>query len=570
MSVLARGEQPSGTYDICVVGAGPVGLALAMEAADAGARVLLIDAGALDSARRPAPPVAGQRTEIADAARHAPIALTTRQGIGGTSWLWGGRCVAFEPIDLEPRAHVPGIEWPIRLADVSPWYAATARHLDCGEPEFRSPHPDWAGLQEVTMSNLERWARQPRLAPGLGARVCAHPGVTVVLDSRLIDVELDDDPVADRLGGGDDSVVVVAVVIREGRPLRVRATSFVLAMGGLEITRFLLGMQRRHRGAFGGPAGALGRYYMGHATGTIADLVLEEPARAADLDFVRDASDTYTRRRFTFSEAAQRRHRLLNTSFYLDNPAFYEHEHRNATLSAVFLGIAIPPIGRAILAEGIRLRHVGPRPYRIGAHVRNVLRTPWRAAADVWDILRRRYLSRVRKPGFILHNDGGRYALHYHGEQLPHPDSRITMRTDETGAEVLRVDLRYDEADIDSLLRCHELLDRELRAAGIGRLEYHETDAVALRALAWEQATDGFHSIGTTRMSADPARGVVDGDCRVHGVQNLYIASSSVLPTSAEANPTFFAAALAVRLAHHLAASRAQTPAVGIAEGIDA
>jgi choline dehydrogenase-like flavoprotein len=54
-------------------------------------------------------------------------------------------------------------------------------------------------------------------------------------------------------------------------------------------------------------------------------------------------------------------------------------------------------------------------------------------------------------------------------------------------------------------------------------------------------------------MSAVPADGVVDGDCRVHGVDNLFIASSSVLRTSAEANPTFTAVCLALRLAHHLA-----------------
>jgi choline dehydrogenase-like flavoprotein len=557
VSVLTPARHPAGPYDCCVIGAGPVGLAFAMEAVQTGARVLLVDAGNEQSGGRAVAAPAGQRTQIVDPARHAPVALTTRQAVGGTSWLWGGRCVAYEPIDFETRTYVPGVRWPICADDVAPWYAAAARHLDCGVPVFHSARPDWSGLSEIRMSNLERWSRQPRLGRDLGARVIAHPSVTAVLDSHLIDIEFDD--------GGAVSCVVV---LREGRLERLHAASYVLAMGGLEVTRLLLGLQRRRPTAFGGRDGPLGRYYMGHATGTIADIVLDEPARAADLDFVRDESDTYIRRRFTLTEDAQRRHGLLNTSFHLDNPAFYAHEHRNATLSAVFLGIAIPPIGRAILAEGIRLRHVGPRPYRVAAHVGNVLRTPWRAFADVVGILRRRYLSRVRKPGFLLRNDAGRYALHYHGEQLPHPDSRLTIAADETGAEVLRVDFRYTEADVDSLLRCHEILDGELRSAGIGRLEYHAPDATATRAAAWEQATDGFHSIGTTRMSADPALGVVDGDCRVHGVANLYIASSSVLPTSAEANPTFIAAALAVRLAHHLAARRDQGTAADVAEVI--
>jgi choline dehydrogenase-like flavoprotein len=375
--------------------------------------------------------------------------------------------------------------------------------------------------------------------------VLQHPGVDTLLNSRLIDIDF-----------RPDGSVEALLVQRAGETLRLAASSFVLAMGGLEITRFLLGIQRRRPDAFGGTDGPLGRYYMGHATGSVADIVLTDPADVADLDFVRDEYDTYIRRRFTLTEEAQRRHRVLNTSFYVDNPPFYEYEHRNATLSAVFLGLAIPPIGRMILAEGIRLRHIGPRPYRVGKHIGNILRRPWRAAVDVYDIIRRRYISRVRKPGFILRNDGGRYAIHYHGEQLPNPESRVTLRVDDAGVEVLDVDYRYLEADIDSLVRAHELLDAELRASGKGRIEYLADDPDGVRAALWEQATDGFHSIGTTRMSKDPAEGVVDRDCRVHGSPNLYIASSSVFPTSAEANPTFFAAVLAVRLAHHLAEAR--------------
>ncbi len=536
MPVFERGARPSLTYDACVVGAGPVGLACAWEAAEAGARVLLIDAGNVRSGMRDVVPSA---TEVVDDRRHAPIELVTRQGVGGTSWLWGGRCVAFEPIDFEAREYVPA-SWPITIDDVLPWYDRAARLLDAGAGVFTSDQPDWDGLVAFRMSNLERWARRPKLGPRLGARVLAHPNVDTLMDARLVDLNV-----------GPDGALSGVVVEREGVPIELRASAYVLAMGGLEVTRFLLEQQRRMPDAFGGAGGPLGRYYMGHATGSIADIVLTDPRSAADLDFVRDEHDTYIRRRFTLSEEAQRRHRLLNTSFYLDNPPFYEYEHRNPTLSAVFLGIAIPPIGRMILAEGIRLRHVGPRPYRVGKHIGNILRRPFRAASEVIDILRKRYLSRVRKPGFILRNDGGRYAIHYHGEQLPNPESRISLREDGT----LCVDYRYLEADVDSLLRCHELLDGELRAAGLGRIEYVGADPEAIRAHTWAQTTDGFHSIGTTRMSTDPADGVVDPDCRVHGIPNLHIASSSVFPTSAEANPTFLAAVLAVRLARRLAAA---------------
>ena len=58
--------------------------------------------------------------------------------------------------------------------------------------------------------------------------------------------------------------------------------------------------------------------------------------------------------------------------------------------------------------------------------------------------------------------------------------------------------------------------------------------------------------MGTTRMSREPGLGVVDENCRIHDVGNLYVAGSSVFPTVGMANPTIEIVALAVRLADHL------------------
>jgi choline dehydrogenase-like flavoprotein len=58
--------------------------------------------------------------------------------------------------------------------------------------------------------------------------------------------------------------------------------------------------------------------------------------------------------------------------------------------------------------------------------------------------------------------------------------------------------------------------------------------------------------MGTTRMNGDPKLGVVDTDCKVHGVDNLFVAGSSVFPTSGAANPTYTILALALRLSEHL------------------
>ncbi|MDN4612902.1 GMC oxidoreductase [Leifsonia sp. F6_8S_P_1B] len=536
-------------YGLVVVGAGPVGLALALEASQTGTHVLLLDAGAEDAGRRDKPPARRRNDTIVDPDRHAPELQTTRVGLGGASWMWGGRCVTYEPVDFEQRDHVPDSDWPIGFSAIEPWRAKAQEYLDCGAGPFASAEPDWPGLGEFRMSQLERWARQPKLGPRLGARVLADPLIDLLSDAPVVGIAFD-----------DDGSTVRGLRIRHGdRPAIVRGDRYALAAGGMETVRLLLDAQRTLPTAFGGVDGPLGRYYMGHATGSIANIVLTDPADIALLDFHRDEHDSYVRRRFSLPAEALNEHRLLNASFYLDNPPFYDYRHKNATLSAVFLALAVPPVGRRILAEGIRVRHIGPEPRRYGPHIVNVLRNPVRAVIDSWDILRRRYLSRVRKPGFLLRNPGGTYAIHYHSEQIANPDSRVRLDggVNPDGTPSMLIDFRYTDQDVDSVLRFHELLDDRLRASGKGRVEY--LDPPERRAAGvWEQAIDGFHHIGTTRMSARPGDGVVDADCRVHGVDNLYIASSSVLRTSAEANPTFTTVCLALRLAHHLA----ETPAL--------
>jgi choline dehydrogenase-like flavoprotein len=116
----------------------------------------------------------------------------------------------------------------------------------------------------------------------------------------------------------------------------------------------------------------------------------------------------------------------------------------------------------------------------------------------------------------------------------------------------LKIDLRFEDADAESVVRAHDVLDRALRKAGKGRLEYWEPPQDRLKKVK-EQALDGYHQMGTTRMGNSPKDSVVDRNCRVHGVSNLYVASSSVFPTGGHANPTLLAASLAVRLADHLA-----------------
>jgi choline dehydrogenase-like flavoprotein len=150
----------------------------------------------------------------------------------------------------------------------------------------------------------------------------------------------------------------------------------------------------------------------------------------------------------------------------------------------------------------------------------------------------------------FLRNSGNIYALHFHAEQVPVAENRMELAED---GDTLAIHYKYTDSDVDSIIRTHELLDKWLRQCRCGELTYWFPKS-ELPAAIREMSIDGIHQVGTTRIAASADDGVVDKNLKVWGTSNLYVCSSSVFPTSGQANPTFLLGTFAVRLAHHLAA----------------
>jgi choline dehydrogenase-like flavoprotein len=515
-------------------------MTLALELEQLGCDVLVLESGGgeVDASVGEA-----SRAEIADARRHAEMALTVCRALGGTSWTWGGRCVAFDDVDFADRTFVPDARWPLSHDEIRPWYRQASKYLACGDDTFLLPFG--RGLQGgLTLDGVERWSTEPRLVRVHREALQRSEKIRVALKCTVTGLHLNDEGTA---------VAGLAVATPAGTRT-VRARHVIVAAGGVETTRLLLHFQQSHPRHFGGVDGPLGRYYMGHLSGKIASIQFDDPGAFADLDFKLDGGGVFYRRRLMLTAAAQIEHGVLNTAFWPDNPPFYDPSHRSGVLSAVFLALAFPPTGRRLLPEAIRLAHTGPRPYKLAAHLRNAVLGAPRGAMDMYRILRDRFLRRPRKPGFLVPNRGGTYALHYHAEQVPHPESRIRLsdETDAFGVRRARIDLRYTDRDIDSVMESHRLLDEALRTNGIGRLEFWDSPE-KMREHVWETASDGFHQVGSVRMGVNPAESVVDANLKVHGLANLHVASSAVFASTGQANSTLLAVALAMRLAHRLA-----------------
>lgn len=537
--------------DVCVVGAGPVGIALALALERHGLSVLVLESGYEQPDRFAATLTAGHAV---DTERHAAASIAMCRGLGGTSRWWGGRCVPLDDVDFVQRPHLPHAAWPIPHQEISRWYEAAACFFGIGPARFTAASTPSAAFGDVRSDQLERWTPEIHAGRRHRSQLAESRRVTIMMGATVTAMEL-----------AEDGRRLVGLTMRDmNRSVRITPRKVVLACGGLETTRLLLQVQHQRPRLFGGRDGPLGRGYMGHISGKIADVVLADPAAVTAYDFFID-DGAFARRRFTLAAEAQLRDTLFNIAFWLDNPPFHRSGHRNGILSLVWLALAIAPLGRLLVSEGVRLSHVGPRPHRWASHLWNVMRSPLSTLREIAAISRARLLSTPRRPGFLVKTSDGRYALHYLAEQAPTRDSRISLsdRKDALGLPFLDIDLRYTETDARSVLKAHELLDQSLRQAGLGRLEYRLPPEARIASIL-QQAKDGFHQIGTTRMGLTPDDSVVDTECRVHGIENLYISSSSVFPSSGQANPTFAAVALALRLAAHLA-NETRASSLGVA-----
>ena len=545
--------------DVCVIGAGASGIAAALECARKDLTVIVLEAG---NRRFDARNQDLYRGSVADPGSHAPLHESRIRRLGGTTSLWGGRCAPFDKIDFERRPYVPLSGWPIRREDLEPYYAIAHSYTRIGSVVYDAsvafPNISWQMFPDfsdgdILAGKLERWGRGLDFGKAYFTALKQATNIRLLLNASCLNIE--------SCSEGKRISYVEAASLRHNN-FRISAKAFVLSAGALEVTRLLLNSKSVHSEGIGNHSGWLGRCYMGHLFGNICKVTFLCDPNDIRYGFELDADRIYCRRRFGISEDAQRRLKIMNFVAYLDNAPKYDPSHRNGMLSAAYLALSLPALKTA-LAPGYQLK-LATRPrgmvyaenYRpvdpkYLSHLKNISADFVKVARELPVFCYKRFLKTPKMPGFVLKEDSGVYFLKYMSEQSPNPDSRVSLSNerDHFGMAKLHVDYRIQEHDTRSIYKAHQLLDQELRRQRCGYLTFLRPDGIDdIR----EQAGDGVHQIGTTRMADEPSNGVVNRNCRVHGIANLFIASSSVFPTSGHDSPTLTIVAIAARIADHL------------------
>jgi choline dehydrogenase-like flavoprotein len=517
-------DLPDGTElraDVCIVGAGPAGLTIALELEGSGLDVLVVESGGLEYDQDLQDLYDVEMTGAPFGAEGSPVPVSTTRlrHFGGTSNHWAGYCRPLRRIDLEARPALGRPGWPIEYGELERHYDRALEILEIGPLRFDLPY--WADRTDAGPALIDDESVETvvyQLSPTrFGSRYLPDMDqardVRVALHANLVGI------VPAESGR---SVERLDLATMTGRTLTAVADRYVIATGGIETARLLLA-SARDRGGIGNQRDLVGRGFCEHGQNTLGIAT-----------FARSLDDLRAYARWTVPSPLGRGpdgELTLQGALLLTDETLRREE-----LLGVEAQLYMVPVDE-------------PAPTTVSGPT----------LADAGDLLRS---FDATSPALMV-------GFSVTAEQAPNPESRITLTDEVDALGMPKAALHWVISDDDrrSILRGLEIFGARLGAVGAGRLQM---TAGSLRpsgdpGLLGRFAIDpsafdptGFHLAHanhhccTVPMSVDPSGGVCDADLKVWGFEDLHLAGSGVFPTAGVASPTISIVALSVRLASHL------------------
>ncbi|MCP4925058.1 MAG: GMC family oxidoreductase [Gammaproteobacteria bacterium] len=493
MFVDAR-ELPDGHVvdaDLCIVGAGAVGIAMALQFDGGNARVAVLESGGykLD-----------HETQSLYEGSHVgrltyPLETNRLRYFGGTTGHWAGHCRPFDAFDFSTREWIPHSGWPITIEELDPYLAETQTVLELGKYRYDELENYARQLKLPTLpldsnrliSVMKHQSTPTRFGTVYRPALEKSRNVSVYLYSNIL--ELISNETASRINSAEVACI-------DGPRYKVRARHFVLATGGLENPRLMLLSNRTAAEGLGNDNGLVGRFYTDH--------LLIRPA----MDISLSRTD-------------------LDFRLYTD-----KHDINGGLI----FGIMTPP---AELTRRERLTRFRFHLYNVGP----------RYGSPVGGVFSD--LDGAPEPAPLTKEPGTYIQVHMAMEPIPNPDAfvRLGDDLDRFGQRKLECKWLVTEQELANARRAIEIGALEFARMGFGRAHAQILD----RPDEWPDAfTSGKHHCGTTRMADNPKQGVVDRNCKVFGIDNLFVTGSSIFPNIGHTNPTLNLIALSLRLADHI------------------
>lgn len=507
--------------DICIIGSGAAGITIAREFFGSAYSVVILEGG-------------GRREEAASQALYdSEVVGVPHNGIhtgrarvfGGTTSLWAGQTLPLDDTDFQRRPWVPDNGWPIARADLEPYYRRAEATLHLGPIAYDASRWPYPRIKLLPLDPnrlrplISQFSPKPNFALAYGDAISQAARVCLVLHANAV---------ALRAHESAGSVERVEFRSLAGNYGWARAKLYVLCCGGIETPRLLLASDDVQAQGLGNQNDLVGRYFQDHVQAAVA------PIHTTRLRDLQSSLLPFVWRGIAYSPKAalsyamQQKHEVLNATVGLTSDQFVSEDSPVESAKRIIRGL-----------------RYNKWDFPVWKNLSRVLARPHEVAAAGF---RRAFLGR---PAFQA---SGTPYIGIQCECDPNPASRVTLsrERDALGSPRARLDWRLSPIVRKTAIVAVETFAGEMARLQLGRIA---SDTYPLRTLdsGWEtQVFDANHHIGTARMSDDPNQGVVDRHCRVHSVQNLFVASTAVFPTGGHSNPTFTMLALAIRLADHL------------------
>lgn len=501
--------------DICIVGTGAAGISMALKWKDSPYKVILLEGGGFEYDDQVQELYNGKLTGHP----YYPMKSSRLHYFGGTTGHWGGMCSTFDDIDFVKRDWVPHSGWPITRAAFAEFYPEAGSILDLGPAEWnidywQKQNPKFVPLAldaNVIWSKIWQFSPPTRFGKKYKDTIVNAKNIHLYTYANVVDINAVENVSA---------VQSLTLKNHAGKQHTVKAKFFVLACCAIQNSRLLLASNKQAPKGLGNDNDIVGRFFMEHPEIKSGELWLKT---ADPMELYKFGGKT--RAELAVSPEKQKEYQVLNGTVAM------------APLDIVRKQI---PAVKTWQQEDPRRSLDTFGTYAGNAHRKNIFqRILSSESTQAWG-----FLTRI--------------------EQTPNPDSRVTLSTEKDSLGVPRATLNWQMSPLDkkSVRIINELVGQQVGKAGIGRVKLADfltdesTDAMP------DDTSGGWHHMGTTRMSDDPKTGVVDADCKIHGIDNLYVAGSSCFVTGGAVNPTLTVVAISLRLATHLKDKIKTAPAV--------
>jgi choline dehydrogenase-like flavoprotein len=491
--------------DICIVGTGAAGISMALEWIGSPYKVILLEGGGFEYDDKVQELYNGKLT----GQPYYPMKSSRLHYFGGSTGHWGGMCSTFDEIDFEKREWVENSGWPLKREDIARYYPRAHPILDLGPYEYsvdywKKKNPSFTTLpfdEQVIWSKIWQFSPPTRFGPKYKDTIVNAKNIHLYTYANVVNINAVENVSA---------INEMTVKNYAGRQHTIKAKYFILACCAIQNSRLMLSSNQQAQAGIGNDNDLVGRYFMEHPELKTGELWLTNSNALSLYQFGEKV-------RAELAISAQKQKEL---------------EVLNGTISLYPLAVA-----KRIQSNVKTWNQDDPRK-------------SLKKNQNNWgDAQNRGVVERLLAPNAIQS-----FELYTRIEQLPNPSSRVVLSDEKDSLGVPRANLHWQLSPIDkrTVRKLNELVGQQVGIKGIGRVRLYDFLLDETDTSMPDHTSGGWHHMGTTRMSEDPKKGVVDANCKVHGIDNLYIAGSSCFPTVSSVNPTLTLVALSLRLSDHL------------------